>query len=131
MSESGAISMLAIARQHQRARGLARQRAAEDHRLAGPPVEAFALSVRDAVDDDAVVAVDDTVRAVVVDAVDRDVLPRHAGVAAVDDDRLVARAADGEGKRVGGDRMAAFAARLRRQDREARETLPKGEHRGQ
>src|SRR6185369_16678421 len=100
MSESGAISVFAVSGQDERARGLARQRAAEDDRLAGPPVEAFARRVRDAVDGDAVVALDDTVRAVVVEGVDRDVLPRHAGMAAVDHDRLVARAADGERKRV-------------------------------
>ena len=37
-------------------------------------------------------------------AVDGDVLARHAGVAAVDDERLVARAADRERKRVGAER---------------------------
>jgi hypothetical protein len=86
----------------------------------GSPVEALAGAVMAAVDVDAVVAVDDAVRAVVVDAVDGDVPARHAGVAAVDDERLVARAADRERQRVGGERDDALAARLRRRDREAR-----------
>src|SRR6185369_14822659 len=58
MSESGAISVLAVSRQDELACRLDRHRAAEDHRLARPPLEALALPVRDAVDDDAVVAED-------------------------------------------------------------------------
>src|SRR5437763_12032366 len=110
-SDVKVTSGLAFAREGERARGLARKRAAEHHRLPGLPREALAGTARNAGQDDAVVAVDDAGGTGVVERVDGDVLARDAGVTSVDGHGLVARAADGERQGFGGKRVHALAAR--------------------
>src|SRR5215470_5735315 len=74
--------------------------AAEEHGLADFPAEARTRGVALAVDDYAVVAVNEDVRARRVRLDDVDVMTRHALVRPVDDQRLAARAAHAERRRA-------------------------------
>ncbi len=83
------------------------------------PAAARARRVAHAVDRDAVVAVHDHLGAVVVELDDVEVVARHAVVAPVDDQRLVARAADRDRQHAPLSSSVRSAGRLQRGDLEA------------